>query len=68
MPLVIGVSIGSGFMALARILHFSTIDGACHRRGAMAMKGDGEMGLRKGMADRILGLEPQGLGAPPQVA
>jgi hypothetical protein len=68
MPLVIGVYIGSGFMALAQILRSGTIDGACHRQGAMTMRGDGEMGLRKGMAERVLGLETQGLGAPPQAA
>src|SRR5215217_3241098 len=55
MPLVIGVYIGSGFMALARILRSSTIDWACHRQGAMTMTGYMEMGLRKGMAGRVLG-------------
>jgi hypothetical protein len=55
MPLVIGVYIGSGFMALTWILSLTTIDRAYHLQGAMTTTVDGERGLRKGMAERVLG-------------
>jgi hypothetical protein len=57
MQLVIGVYIGSGFMALTWILRLTTIDGAYHLQGAMTTKGVKKGGCgkewRRGFWDRL---------------
>jgi hypothetical protein len=54
MQLVIGVYIGSGFMALTWILRLTTIDGAYPARGDDDDRGE-ERGLWKGMMGVGLG-------------